>query len=66
MEELSYRCRVLAARYIDRNLALIIDGITRVGRFDDLINSVVNLGNIQIVDRLSGIGILKVNEVDMG
>lgn len=32
MEELSYRCRVLAARYIDRNLALIIDGITRVGR----------------------------------
>lgn len=32
---------------------------------DDLINSVVNLGNIQIVDRLSGIGILKVNEVDM-
>lgn len=33
---------------------------------DDLINSVVNLGNIQIVDRLSGIGILKVDEVDMG
>lgn len=65
MEELSYRCRVLAARYIDRNLALIIEGITRVG-VDDLINSVVNLGNIQIVDRLSGIGILKVNEVDMG
>lgn len=63
MEELSYRCRVLAARYIDRNLALIIEGITRVG-VDDLINSVVNLGNIQIVDRLSGI--LKVNEVDMG
>lgn len=33
---------------------------------DDLINSVVNLGNIQSVDRLSGIGILKVDEVDMG
>lgn len=33
---------------------------------DDLINSVVNLDNIQIVDRLSGIGILKVNEIDMG
>lgn len=32
----------------------------------DLIDSVANLRNIQIVDRLSGIGILKVNEVDMG
>lgn len=32
----------------------------------DLIDSVANLRNIQIVDRLSGIEILKVNEVDMG
>lgn len=32
----------------------------------DLIDLVANLRNIQIVDRLSGIGILKVNEVDMG
>lgn len=34
---------------------------------ENLIDSVAaNLGNIQVVDWLSGIGILKVNDVDVG
>lgn len=64
MEGLSYRCRVLlillTACYIDRNLTVIIDGMG----VEDLIDSVAaNLGNIQIVDWLSGIGILKVKDL---